>query len=132
MYLKQATKISVETSPGKGLGCFAIEDIYEGEVIEECHLLEIPGTSIRHDNSLFVDYRFNSPTQGGPGAKQVLPLGNGCIYNHSDNNNAAWRNHPRYRAFQFYAIKDIKVGEEVCTYYGGDKYWEQRPHIKKI
>ena len=48
----------------------------------------------------------------------VIPLGYGCIYNHSDNNNARWTNHPKCKAFQFVAIKDIEAGEEICTNYG--------------
>jgi len=53
-----------------------------------------------------------------PDETYVIPLGNGCIYNHSEDNNATWQNHPECKAFQFIATKDIKVGEEICTSYG--------------
>ena len=33
--IKIPTKIEIKESPGKGLGVFAIEDIEEGEIIEE-------------------------------------------------------------------------------------------------
>ena len=131
MYLKVPTKIEIKTSPGKGLGCFAIEDIYEGEIIEECHVLEIPGDSIQHDLTLFKEYRFNYPAEEKWNT-QVIPFGYGCIYNHSDNPNIFWRQHPRYKAFQFVAKRDIKKGEELCSFYGGDDYWDQRPYIKKV
>ena len=51
----------------------------------------------------------------------VIPLGYGCIYNHCNNNNAKWVNHPNCWAFQFIATKDIESGEEICTNYG-DEY----------
>ncbi len=120
--LKVATKVEVKESPIHGLGVFAIEEIKAGEVIEECHLITLPFKP--GEQSFFLyDYKFNYPAEGKL-EEYVLPLGNGCIYNHSDTNNAYWRNHPQYKAFQFVAIKDIKIGEEICTYYGGEEYWK--------
>ena len=121
MELKIATKIEIKTSPGKGMGVFAVEPIKEGEVIEECHLIKLP-TKKWETSSLLVDYRFCYP-MGENWEDYVLPLGYGCIYNHNDNNNAMWRNHPTYRAFQFYALRDIEPGEEICTNYGPGYYW---------
>ena len=131
MYLKVPTKIEIKTSPGKGLGCFAVEDIYEGEIIEECHVLDIPPESIDHNNNLFLDYRFDYPA-GGDATHQVIPFGYGCIYNHSDDPNIFWRQHPRYKAFQFVAKRDIFKGEELCSFYGNENYWDRRSHINKI
>ena len=129
MELKVASKITVKESPGKGLGCFATKKIFAGEVIEECHLLKLP-IEPGEPSSLFNDYRFNYP-QGRELEELVLPLGYGCIYNHSNNNNAIWQNHPYYRAFQFVAIRDIEPGEEICTYYGDGSYWDDgRTHIE--
>lgn len=123
MELKIATKIEIKTSPGKGMGVFAVEPIKEGEVIEECHLIKLP-TKKWETSSLLVDYRFCYP-MGENWEDYVLPLGYGCIYNHNDNNNAMWRNHPIYRAFQFYALRDIEPGEEICTNYGPGYYWDE-------
>lgn len=131
MELKTSTKVSVKMTEKKGWGCFATDKIAEGEVIEECHLLTLP-LSPGEPSSLFIDYRFNWP-QGSDWVEQVLPLGNGCIYNHSDNNNATWRNHPEYKAFQFVAVKDINPGEEICTYYGDGSYWgDGRDNIEVV
>ena len=48
---------------------------------------------------------------------QVLPLGLACIYNSSNTkNNAGWR--VDKNTFTFYAISDIKAGEEIRTFYG--------------
>ena len=75
-----------------------------------------------------MDYVFNYPrgVSMEDGAEHVLPLGFGCIYNHDKNDNAAWYNTediPYH--FDFIALKDIRVGEEICTNYGGD-YWPSK------
>ena len=120
--LKVATKVEVKESPIHGMGVFAIEEIKAGEVIEECHLISLPFKP--GEQSFFLyDYKFNYPAEGEV-EEYVLPLGNGCIYNQSDDNNAYWKTHPLHKAFQFIAIKDIKVGEEICTYYGDENYWK--------
>jgi len=120
--LKVATKVEVKESPIHGMGVFAIEKIKAGEVIEECHLITLPFKPGEQAFFLY-DYKFNYPAEGEV-EEYVLPLGNGCIYNHSDNNNAYWRNHPSHKAFQFVAMRDINIGEEICTYYGGEEYWK--------
>jgi uncharacterized protein len=130
MKLKLATKVEVKESPGRGLGVFATEYIIEGEVIEECHMITLPIPN-GEPSALLMDYRFNWP-QEGEKKEQVVVLGNGSIYNHNDNNNAVWRDHPRWRLFQFVAIKRILPGEEIFIYYGNNNYWGERMHIKKI
>lgn len=48
---------------------------------------------------------------------QVLPLGLACIYNTSNTkNNAGWK--VETETFTFYAVSDIKAGEEIRTFYG--------------
>jgi SET domain-containing protein len=119
--IKVPTKIEIKESPGKGLGVFATEDIEKEEVIEECLLLKLP-IEKGEMSSLFLDYRFNYP-QSGEWTEQVLPMGYGVYYNHSSTNNAYWRDHPSIRAFQFVANRKIEKGEEICTFYGDDGYW---------
>lgn len=132
MELKTSTKVTVKMTENKGWGCFATDKIYEGEIIEECHLLTLP-LNPGEPSTLFIDYRFNWPQNAPEWLEQVLPLGNGCIYNHSNDNNATWRDHPEYKAFQFVAVKDIEPGEEICTYYGGDSYWDDgREHTEVV
>ena len=125
------SKCIVKPSPGKGLGVFATEFIKEGEIIEECHLLVIPDNSFLFIQDLFENYRFDYPQSlHTPTQEQVLPLGFGCIYNHSDNNNAYWIDHPTEKLFQFIAATDIFPGEEICTNYGDDDYWDHRSYNK--
>lgn len=129
MNLKVATKIEIKESPGKGYGVFAIEDIEENEIIEECHLLKVYNSE--NPSEVLEDYVFSWP-KGGPWIESVIPLGYGCIYNHSENPNANWKDHPDTKAFQFFARKKILTGEEICTYYGGSGYWNKRLIKDKI
>lgn len=129
MVIKLPYKIIVRSSPIHGLGVFAKEVIGQGEMIEECPCLFLP---IPADN-LFLDYRFGYPPQTNDLNKQqfALPMGYGCIYNHSDNNNATWFIDEQKQTYKFIAIRDIEAGEEICTSYGGEEYWAMRKHIKK-
>jgi hypothetical protein len=119
--IKPPTKIEIKESPGRGLGVFATEDIEEGEIIEECLLLTLP-IQRGEVSSLFLDYRFNYPQQG-EWTEQVLGMGYGSYYNHSDNANAFWRDHPTIKAFQFVCSRKILSGEEIFVYYGDNNYW---------
>ena len=130
MKLQVPTKIEIKESPGKGLGVFAIDFISKNEIIEECHLLTLPFLNGR-GQPVLLDYRFNWPKKDP--IEYVLPLGYGGCYNHNDNSNANWKEHPKYKAFQFYAIKDIQQGEEILVYYGDKNYWgNQTKEVKLI
>jgi SET domain-containing protein len=90
--LKRSLKVEVCLTPLKGWGVFAASPIYLGEVIEECPLIDIPRKAYQCVPDLFKDYAFNSLLQN---TIPVLPLGLGCIYNHSENPNAKWELHPK-------------------------------------
>ena len=98
-----------------------------------CPFLALPNVQ-GEPSSLFIDYRFNFPS--GPGSnwtEQVLSLGYGSLYNHSDQNNAYWYSDNTRRTFNFVAKRDIEAGEEIFTYYGSDNYWnEGRKHTEVI
>lgn len=122
-------KVEVRESPNKGFGVFAIEDIHEGEVIEDCAVKHL-GEELSAGNA-FADYRFNYP-KGVGSKKRVLTLGLGGVFNHNDDNNAYWINHPHLEnVFRFVANRHIAAGEEVCTSYGNNSYWEGQ-HIKPV
>ena len=125
--LIQPSKCVVKPSSGKGLGVFATEKILKGEVIETCHLITL---NVSSDSNTLEDYRFMYPKNTG--SEFVIPLGLGCIYNHSNTPNADWVDHPEWKAFNFVSIRDIEEGEEICTYYGGEEYWNLRPHTKVV
>ena len=113
-------KIEVRDAGVKGAGVFAVEDIKLNEIIEVCHVIETPPNSL--NNYVFLWQHPESPTL----SKTVIPLGYGCIYNHSSKANATWRQHPDVKAFEFIATRDIQRGEEICTFYGENDYWQAR------
>lgn len=101
------TKIYIDNSPIHGLGVFTKEKIYKDELIEECPILFLFKKG--EESPLFVDYRFNFPSGAG-WEEQVLALGYGCIYNHSNEPNAYWYSNNDKRTFSFIALRDIELG----------------------
>lgn len=134
MLIESPKKVEIRKSPGKGRGVFAIESISAGEVIEVCPILALP-TDPMMDNFILIDYRFSYPCKPRSEMMEgelryVIPLGYGSIYNHADDNNAIWRQHSEYEALEFYAIRDIFPGEEICTRYSKSGVnFESRPYL---
>lgn len=124
IYLKQNNHIEVRLTSDKGYGVFATKNIKEGDLIEKCYCIKATDTFPEVPFPL-KDYTFNYP-QGDVTNEtiQVIPLGYGSIYNHDDVPNAKWENAEEEMYFDFTAIKNIKAGEEICTYYGAS-YWPQ-------
>ena len=116
------TKIEIKESPNKGFGVFAKEKISKGEIIEVCPLIKL---DVPHNSSTLFDYRFYYPKKGD-NRKYVVALGYGSLYNHNNQNNADWRD-GKPMTFEFFALRDIEPGEEICTSYGGPEYFKQRP-----
>ena len=114
-------KIYTDKSPVHGWGVFAKEDIMEGEVFEECPILTLP-IDKGEITSLLIDYRFNWP-QGNDFEEQVMALGYGSLYNHSDNANSFWISDLENRTFKFISNREIKKGEEIFVWYGDENYW---------
>ena len=119
--IQAPTKIYVAKSPVHGWGVFAKEKILTGELIEECPVLDLP-IEKGEVTSLLIDYRFNFPS-GTEWESQVVALGYGSLYNHSDQANAYWVSDNLARTFKFIASRDIEAGEEIFTYYGDASYW---------
>ena len=117
-------KVYVDKSPIHGLGVFASELIHKDDIIEVCPLYDL-NLNMEEESDVMKNYRFNWP-QGPNPTSLVLPWGYGCIYNHSEKANASWRSNIKNFTFEFFAIKDIEIGEEICTYYGGENYWSDK------
>jgi SET domain-containing protein len=119
-------KVVVKQSPGKGFGVFAADKIIKGELIERCYCITI-GNNI--PNSL-ENYAFSYPPGNEEHNFSVLPLGYGSVYNHSDENNAHWIKTPDVEMhFDFIALKNIEIGEEICTNYGR-LFWKKQLNLK--
>lgn len=121
MRINPPKKIYIDNSPIHGLGVFASKEIKEGEVFEICPVIDI-GMKPGESSGVLMDYRFNWP-QGATWTKQVVGLGFSSLYNHCNTPNANWRSIMEENVFEFFALKDIKPGEEILVYYGGEDYW---------
>ena len=130
MNIVPPNKIRISNSPIHGLGVFATEIIYEGEIIEICPVIDM---CLNGESShILIDYRFNWP-QGGECKTQVVPAGYGMIYNHNNNANALWKSNEENKTFEFFAIKQINPNEEIFTYYGDVNYWNDgRNHTEVV
>lgn len=103
----------VKDTPDRGRGVFAAKDYMAGELIHIAPVIPLKGddaeliqlTSLSH-------YVFNW------GDDSCVALGLGSLFNHSDQNNAAWRCDFQAKALVFYATSSITSGEEICTDYG--------------
>lgn len=129
METKKQHKIEIKESPVHGWGVFATQNIDKEEVIEVCPVLFLPAKR-GETNYVLIDYAFQWPKTES-WTNFVIPLGYGCIYNHSDNPNANWTHDYENKTFIFFSIKPIKKGEEIFTYYGDVNYWtDGRTHVK--
>ena len=113
-------KIRVQQSPIHRWGVFAIDNIAEGEIIEEAAMIEIEQKWLEKDPTILSDYRFNFPSGGDHKSVQIC-FGYGSLYNHSDVPNAYWQSvyySPDISTFSFITYRDIKAGEEILVNYG--------------
>ena len=105
-----SSKLQVKASPIHGYGVFAVEDIAANAIVEECYSL------IHMKNAApFSSFYFSANQYA------ALPLGYGCIYNHSNNPNACMEFYLERSLIVFFALRPIKAGEEICVTYG--KEW---------
>jgi SET domain-containing protein len=109
-------KIEVRKSPIQGMGVFAKEDIFKDEIFEVSYFTLLNQNFNEIDKKL-QEYVFSWP-KIAKGGSPVIVWGFGSIYNHNKDNNATWDTDVENNFFKFYAIRDIKKDEEICTYYG--------------
>jgi SET domain-containing protein len=112
--LISSSKIYVDTSSISGRGVFASESILPGEVIEECHFIELFEKDFEKIDANLRDYVFAFPLGN---TNSCVVFGFGSIYNHSLLNNAYWECDEELRIFRFKSNKFIKSGEEVLINY---------------
>jgi hypothetical protein len=104
----------------------------EGEIFEECPVLSLP-LNYGETSALLIDYRFNWPSGVMEWQEQVVALGFGSLYNHSENANAYWYSDNENRTFKFVSNRIIKQGEEIFVWYGDISYWNDgRTHISVV
>ena len=130
MNIVPPNKIRISNSSIHGLGVFATEIIYEGEIIEICPVIDMHLNG--ESTHILIDYRFNWP-QGNDCRVQVVSSGYGMLYNHNSDANALWRSNEENKTFEFFAIKQINPNEEIFIYYGDVNYWNDgRNHTEVV
>jgi SET domain-containing protein len=107
-----------------GFGAFAKKDLRKGNTIEECPI--IVTADEEHNPEQVRAYLFLGQKKN----TCMIILGYGCVYNHSDKNNADYYFDKKKNVMVFYAIKKIKKGEEIFTNYGKN-YWKTRGRLPK-
>ena len=115
-------KICVKPSPVHRWGVFAVDFIAEGEIIEECPMVELEKSWLEKEDKILSKYRFNFPSGGIPESQQVC-LGYGSMYNHSNQPNVYWQSvyyTPELSTYRFVALSNIEPNEEIFASYGYD------------
>ena len=111
-------KTKISKSKIHGWGVFAKCNIKTGIIIEECLFLKTPRQFLKNCESI-KDYVFQFY------GCHIISLGNGSLYNHSDNPNAKHITNKKMNKLIFIATKNIKSGEEIFTSYS-KQYWQSR------
>jgi hypothetical protein len=97
------------------------KDIATDELIEECYAIL---TTIK--DRAFKDFYFAA------GERDCIPAGYAMIYNHADDPNATYEFDSVHSIVVFRALRPIKCGEEIFTYYG-TKWFDCRSlKVKKV
>ena len=110
--------IYVAPSSLGGRGVFTSKFISAGSMIEICPVIVMPDTDrqLIHQTVLH-DYYF---IWGDNDDHCALPMGYGMIYNHSYAPNAEYIPDFEKETLDFFALTDIRAGEEITVNYNGD------------
>lgn len=115
--MRGGSKIRVGRSHGYGI--FAVEDIDEGEIVDEAPTLS-------QDTPFLHDYTFVN------GGKHILPLGNVALYNHSDDPTCAHSIDSKGEVMTLTARRPIKAGSELSINYGPLYFFARGKQAKPI
>jgi SET domain-containing protein len=94
---------------------YAKRDIKKGEILEEAPVIISPKTERDYlKKTVLVNYCFSW------GGHLAIALGYGSIFNHSYIPNARYITNIDNQSIDFYAMADIREGEEITVNYNGD------------
>jgi uncharacterized protein len=101
----------------KGIrGIFASRNILKNELIESCPIILIPEKELNPmEKTVLGNYKYAWNTK-----YDCIVLGYCMLTNHSYNPNTIYKRDFRKKKMNFYAIKNIKRGEEIYINYNGD------------
>ncbi|MCM3766301.1 SET domain-containing protein [Neobacillus niacini] len=101
-----------------GRGIFATRDIHNGELIHEAPVIVSPSKDYKYlKKTIMMEYVFWWDPDHDECA---LALGYGSLFNHSYTPNAIFELNFENRTIDFYALIDIKAGEEIFINYNGE------------
>lgn len=96
----------------KGRWVFADKNLMACENIEICETIHIPDKDIKNlQNTILEKYLFANPNW------YFIALGNWSLYNHSEYPNASAYFDEKRSCWIFYALQDIKKGDEITINY---------------
>lgn len=100
-----------------GLGVFAKKEIQEGEIIEECPIVEISEDELSNlTKTKLLEYYFAWEKNFKSAA---IVLGYGSLYNHSYEPNAKYIKDMDDKTVRFVALKKIEQEQEILVNYNG-------------
>lgn len=109
--------------PGKGRGAIALREIAEGTVFERCPVVVDEWDKYDQDGLVVADYVYRwgeeKTVNGRPKSDKVVFSigGHMMLYNHSNQPNAKSSQNLKHNLVEFYALRDIVVGEEITVDY---------------
>jgi hypothetical protein len=112
----------------KGLGVFATRNFEPGEVVEYCHCVRM---SVPHhycaDRGIkqYAYWDSDGPDAVKHGPIGLIVLGHGSIYNSAESEqgiNCDWFTSEASRLVVFAAVKPIRAGQEILTWWGQQYY----------
>mmetsp|Transcript_2686 Transcript_2686/g.3842 ORF Transcript_2686/g.3842 Transcript_2686/m.3842 type:complete len:145 (+) Transcript_2686:216-650(+) len=112
---------SIEEIEQKGRGLVACRDIPKDVVIEHAHCILTPMNEYQEHLrfTVFENYLFKCKS-----GNLMLPLGVGCLFNHSRSPNVDYRVNEEEQRILYKTGRPIKKGEELTISYGGSLWFE--------
>ena len=111
------SNLEVRVIPGKGRCVFVTRDVAQGELLISDHIIVVPGAqSDFTDQTTVGRYVF----QWNEDDDLCVVLGAGSLINHGVPENVSLVSNYKDQTMEFYALNDIKAGEELCYDYGHD------------
>ncbi|WP_408097134.1 SET domain-containing protein-lysine N-methyltransferase [Peredibacter sp. HCB2-198] len=103
-------KVYIQHDPKKGRGVFADQAVIKKQIIETCELLLMDLQEVGPTLEGYV-YQYNKKLV-------ALALGNGSLYNHSDDPNSHFYFNYRKKLLYIEALREIGPDEEITVNYG--------------
>lgn len=108
-------KLYIAHTDHKGKAVYAAVPFSKDDLIEVCHVIVIPSKDLNTIHQTYLhDYYF---LWGIEQKQAAIALGNGSLYNHSNNPNAEIIFDYDQETIDFVCIQDIEPGDEITIDY---------------